>query len=239
MWSLTDQLHMLNDGEGKSLPLQFSTLAENYGITYFALLSDVHRNQTINSTISHNNWPSTILQKTTSLRFDEIPELAKSITENIAPFYWNNFEQQIQVLDDRSKLALDLIEDIQLLTGLVIPVKAPDGTSNAAIFGSPQKPLEQQDIAFLQYSTFTIFEQIWKENRETENETPVTEFRKLSARETECLHWCAQGKTSSEIGIILGLSEFTVNNYLYNATAKLNAASRTQAVAEAIRCQLI
>ncbi|MCJ8510273.1 LuxR family transcriptional regulator [Rhizobium lemnae] len=62
---------------------------------------------------------------------------------------------------------------------------------------------------------------------------------KLVDRELACLTWTAAGKTSAEIAEILGLSEHTVNHYLNRATRKLNAVNRTQAVAKAIRGNLI
>ncbi len=39
------------------------------------------------------------------------------------------------------------------------------------------------------------------------------------------------GKTSSEIGTILKLSEHTISQYLTSATRKLDASNRTHAVA--------
>ena len=57
----------------------------------------------------------------------------------------------------------------------------------------------------------------------------------LSPREAECLRWCAEGKTSEEIGIILSLSTHTVNHYLISATKKLNAVNRMHAITIAIR----
>lgn len=53
----------------------------------------------------------------------------------------------------------------------------------------------------------------------------------LTARETECLSWAAQGKTNSEIAVILGISENTVRYYFKNVFAKLGVRSRAQAVA--------
>lgn len=61
----------------------------------------------------------------------------------------------------------------------------------------------------------------------------------LAERELACLVWTAAGKTSSEIAEILELSEHTVNHYLNRVTKKLNAVNRTQAVAKAIRRNLI
>jgi len=58
---------------------------------------------------------------------------------------------------------------------------------------------------------------------------------RITVREKECLRWCAEGKTSEEIGIILTLSTHTVNHYLISATKKLNAVNRTHAIIVAIR----
>ena len=62
---------------------------------------------------------------------------------------------------------------------------------------------------------------------------------RVTARERECLRWCAEGKTSEEIGIILSLSTHTVNHYLISATKKLNAVNRVHAITTAIRLGLL
>lgn len=61
----------------------------------------------------------------------------------------------------------------------------------------------------------------------------------ISDRELECLNWAAAGKTSGEIATIVQLSEHTVNHYLNSCCKKLDCVNRTQAVATAIREQLI
>lgn len=61
----------------------------------------------------------------------------------------------------------------------------------------------------------------------------------LTERERETLSWIAAGKSSWEISVIMGLSERTVNFFITNATRKLDAVTRTQAVVNAIRMQQI
>ncbi|WP_049823577.1 LuxR family transcriptional regulator [Bradyrhizobium sp. WSM2254] len=53
----------------------------------------------------------------------------------------------------------------------------------------------------------------------------------LSRREIECLNWAAQGKSSWEIGRIMGISHHTVAFHLDNARTKLGVRSTIQAVA--------
>jgi DNA-binding NarL/FixJ family response regulator len=62
---------------------------------------------------------------------------------------------------------------------------------------------------------------------------------RLNDREIEVLTWAARGKTSAEIASILGLSKRTVDFHLDNARAKLNAATRTEAVIKAATGRLI
>ncbi|MEW6601357.1 MAG: helix-turn-helix transcriptional regulator [Nitrospirota bacterium] len=64
-------------------------------------------------------------------------------------------------------------------------------------------------------------------------------IRSLSEREKEVLTWSKRGKSSWEISAILNISERTVNFHINNIMQKLNAVSRTQAVAVAIERGLI
>jgi LuxR family quorum sensing-dependent transcriptional regulator len=61
----------------------------------------------------------------------------------------------------------------------------------------------------------------------------------LSSRECECLKWVAVGKTDWEIGVILSISEKTVNVYVDRAKQKLGVQTRAQAIVLATRGRLI
>lgn len=61
----------------------------------------------------------------------------------------------------------------------------------------------------------------------------------LTDREKECLYWAAEGKTSWETAKILQISKRTVVFHLQNASRKLNAANRQNAIARAVVLGLI
>ncbi len=61
----------------------------------------------------------------------------------------------------------------------------------------------------------------------------------LSTREKEVLKWIKEGKNTWEISIILGVSERTVKFHVCNIMQKLDAVTRTHAVAIAIEQGLI
>lgn len=52
----------------------------------------------------------------------------------------------------------------------------------------------------------------------------------LSLREAEVLKWTAQGKTASDVGMILGLTTRTVNFHIGSAIRKLGTSNKTSAV---------
>ena len=52
----------------------------------------------------------------------------------------------------------------------------------------------------------------------------------ITPRQSEVLHWLAEGKTSVEIGIILGISRRTVEKHIEHLYAKLAVATRIELV---------
>ncbi|WP_246738716.1 response regulator transcription factor [Bradyrhizobium sp. CCBAU 051011] len=58
----------------------------------------------------------------------------------------------------------------------------------------------------------------------------------LTGREIEALTWVAKGKSSTDIAVLMNVSERTVNFHVNNVIRKLGVATRVQA---AIRCALL
>jgi DNA-binding CsgD family transcriptional regulator len=61
------------------------------------------------------------------------------------------------------------------------------------------------------------------------------DFR-LTERELEVLTWAARGKSSTNIAVILRISDRTVNFHIDNARRKLGVATRIQA---AVKCAVL
>jgi DNA-binding NarL/FixJ family response regulator len=58
----------------------------------------------------------------------------------------------------------------------------------------------------------------------------------LTDREVEALTWVAKGKSSTDIAVLMNVSERTVNFHINNVIRKIGVATRVQA---AIRCALL
>lgn len=70
----------------------------------------------------------------------------------------------------------------------------------------------------------------------SEAEEPVVT---LSPRQAECLFWVQQGKSSRDIGTILGVSHRIVERHVFRACRKLGVRTRIQAVIRARSLGLI
>jgi len=62
---------------------------------------------------------------------------------------------------------------------------------------------------------------------------------KLTVREIEILNWAAKGKSNKDIAAELNLSQATIKSYLSDIFAKLEVASRTEAVIIGLRAGIL
>lgn len=116
---------------------------------------------------------------------------------------------------------------------ILVPVTAESGEKFLLILGDQKSQREEGDIASMIFDfantlrRFTVIEGL---------DSDLPKFRK---REIEVIEWTAEGKTSADIAIILGLSEYTVNEYVASAMKKLDAVNRIHLVTKAIRLGII
>lgn len=67
----------------------------------------------------------------------------------------------------------------------------------------------------------------------TKDSRPPQPKVSLTEREIEALSWSAQGKSSTDIAVLMNVSERTVNFHITNAMRKLGVATRIQAAVKA------
>ncbi len=156
------------------------------------------------------------------------------------PFGWD--VDELDVVEGKSSTSAPAMSDVKLSTllsdqgiagGYSIPVRCPFGQSAYALFFSDRVQRDNQYPEIL-LPVIGIVEQMVM--RQHEQQKGMLE---LTGREIECLKWVAEGKTSSDVARIVGLSEHTINHYLLAATRKLDSVNRTQAIAKFIRCGFI
>ena len=83
-------------------------------------------------------------------------------------------------------------------------------------------------------SVLTSLQDVTALHRTEDNGRPGPADRVLSPREHEVVALLAAGLTGEQVALRLGISPATVRVHIRNATAKLGASTRTQAVAMAV-----
>lgn len=142
------------------------------------------------------------------------------------------------IIDDLTRNDVRAMGGWGMRSGMLCPVSAPEIEWGALAFFSHQ-PMGYEELQQLLprcclYASHFAFWYLQLAYRRTVGRRP-----QLTRRETECLNWAGKGKTSSEIGAILGISDRTVEGYIASACEKLNARGRQAAITKAMDLQLI
>jgi len=119
-------------------------------------------------------------------------------------------------------------------TGIALPLMAERGQAGCVIFSGGAIATDMAHLADLHGRCFSIFSAVARLRGTQAAKAPA-----MSRRETECLRLAAEGRTSEEIAVQLGLSVHTANQYIATTARKLNAVNRMHAVAKALRAGLI
>ncbi len=153
------------------------------------------------------------------------------------PFDWRDVQCSDQ-LGRLERQAWQYLADLGLKRGMTIPIHLPDGKF-AVVSAILDRDLRDWDTLFEKTYT-TMFHLTHNFHRTISergflNEVEVALPNVLTPREGECLRWAAEGKTSPEIAMILDRSVETVRLHIKNAMLKLDANTRTHAVAKAVQ----
>src|SRR5262249_13043250 len=166
--------------------------------------------------------------------FDPVVTHARYIPR---PFAWAQLSARFE-LSRMQRRVLDEAADAGLKNGVSVALHGPWGRVAVVSFAS--QFANADSISHFNYFNLLASQfHVAFDARAQKLRGKAAETVHLSQREKECLRWTAQGKSSWDIGMILGISESTVAFHAKNAMRKLGTASRTVAVLRAIRLNLI
>ncbi|MBV6632701.1 MAG: LuxR family transcriptional regulator [Alphaproteobacteria bacterium] len=186
------------------------------------------------------------------------PVLRRAINSN-TPFTWFDCGEYRQARRYRSgrktkaRQILELAQSYEFEDGLIIPAHSLDATghrrSSFINLYWTEKPragfVGSQEMLALQFGSLLYHNRLVALRDATANDTleePANDLDTgllLTDREGECLLWAAQGKTTEETAVIIGVSPHSVQSYLNTAMVKLGVEKKIQAVAKAIARGLI
>jgi DNA-binding CsgD family transcriptional regulator len=182
------------------------------------------------------NFPLHWRERYFERRYYEIDPVVRRTPMLSKPFIWDQLVKGVQ-LHANERQVMEESKEAGLKHGVSVPLFGPSARVSVLSFASrfdDADPLQQLGhLNVLAWQFHVAYSAI---AQPTEQKTDRIE---LSARERDCLRWTAEGKSSWDIGMILQISDNTVNFHIKKAMRKLDTTSRTVAVVKAIRLNLI
>jgi DNA-binding CsgD family transcriptional regulator len=156
----------------------------------------------------------------------------------LSPTTWSKFRSGRTLTREESRV-FDEAAKFGLMDGFYLPIHQTDGTMHGVSMMVDHELEDDPRMMGALHMLSLYYSAAAHRLGKTTPEDSKPRKPVLTPRQCECLQWVRAGKSSWDIGQILGLSEHTVNEHLAEARKRLGVRTTTQAVIEAIDQGLI
>ena len=184
-----------------------------------------------------NGYPDAWIEHYWKNGYAALDPVIQHCSQHVSPILWQELRNDVTTPAAR---VMAEAGEFGMKTGVTMPVHSPQGSLGILSFAAGTADTDslaavRSASPYVQFLAVHVHEAIQRVCGGQSDDIRI----QLTQRETECLRWAADGKTSWEIGQLLNMSERTVNFHFNNAMTKLNVMSRQHAVARAILRGLI
>jgi LuxR family transcriptional regulator, quorum-sensing system regulator BjaR1 len=177
-------------------------------------------------------WPAEWFKIYNEGGYVHFDPVIRHLRRSVRPFEWTEVRYDAET-EPRAAELMQLRKDFGFGRALVVPIPGRGGTRAGVSISGREPDLSAQKRTAIHLMALYAFDRAAK-LRVAPRPAPF-----LTAREREVLTWTAAGKSAWEVGEILNIAKRTVDEHARTAAGKLGAATRTQAVALAIRDRFI
>lgn len=209
----------------------FLEMIAGYGAAYVLMCRVPQPHEVLTECILMDTRPPTWAKRYHAKGYIKTDPLVLTAQRRMTPCTWS--EAMLEFSDDP---AAQLIHKERLANGvtdgLLVPIHTIKG-HGGLVSVATKDALTKEALNAMTFMSLVVHNQL-----SAMQQSDASELEGFTAREIECLQWSAAGKTDEEIAKILGLSVKTVYYHIDGAKRRINASSRTHAVASAIRIGL-
>ncbi|APO70360.1 LuxR family transcriptional regulator protein (plasmid) [Rhizobium gallicum] len=181
------------------------------------------------------NYPEEWQKRYFEMGYDRIDPVTNKSRKRAGAFRWSELYNHESTAENERRV-FDEAATFGLRSGISVPLHGPEGSFAVMSFAqSLAREFDDRTITYLQLAALHFHLGMGKFDTSSGSKN----LPNLSLREKECLLWVARGKSSWDIGVILGISENTVNFHVKNIMRKLNVNSRTVAAMKAFEFGII
>jgi len=167
--------------------------------------------------------------------YDRIDPIIKKSRKALGAFRWSEAYNDVSTTEVERRF-FDEAATFGLKSGISVPLHGPGVGFAIMSFARPScRELQNRTITYLQLAALHFHLRA----AGAVKSRCIEEAPNLSQREQECILWAARGKSSWDIGVILGISENTVNFHIKKVLRKLDVGSRTVAALKAASLGII
>jgi len=225
----------LNDANGLAeSEAALEKVLAGFGLENFTFLDLPDARQSYADFVFCRRVPAGWLEAYSAAKYNTISPALRLVRRRCTPFVWADAPYDA-AREPRMVEYLRHMADFGLDKGLMIPVPRASGRMGIAWFSGPAPEFNACTIPHLQRIGLLAFEHM----RRFQAPAYLQYRGGLTEREREVLSWVAAGKTAWEIGEILHIAKRTADEHVKSICRKLDAGTRTHAVAIAIRDRLI
>jgi LuxR family transcriptional regulator, quorum-sensing system regulator BjaR1 len=211
---------------------RFSTALSAFGYSAFLVTGVPEPPQRLEPYILLNGWPRGWSDHYVKSNYYKDDPVAAWARRSINPFEWSEVPYD-RVRSPRAAEVMDVAYDFGLKQGFLVPIIRGNGHHACFTMAGERPNLEPRAKRAIHLASMYAHARCASLLGLTERTERGP--RILSGRERDVLLWVAEGKSSWEIGRIIGVAERTVVHHVDNAMRKLDAVNRTHAVMKAMR----
>ncbi|HLO92891.1 MAG TPA: LuxR family transcriptional regulator [Burkholderiaceae bacterium] len=209
---------------------------EHYSFSYWEAKASSGGSPAAEHRILAVNYPETWVNHYVDRDYFNKDPVIRHARNTVAPYRWS----ELSVQGDREQIILQEACDAGLHQGLAIPIHEPWGKIFLTTLATQQEEASMtQDPAQVRTQAHVLAVVFHARYSALAGQQAQDPLIGLTPRESECLEWVAQGKSSWDIGQLMAVSEHTVNFHLKNAMRKFDTASRVTAAVRAASLGLI
>lgn len=181
------------------------------------------------------NYPNEWQKRYRDMGYGQIDPVIKRIKRRPGAVRWTDVYADANTTENERRI-FEEAATFGLRSGVTVPLYGPNDRFAIASFAKrTDHEIPGKIIVYLELTALHFHLKI----NSSDGNRCIEPEAGLSTREKECILWVARGKSSLDIGTILGISENTVNFHIKNSMRKLGCSSRTVAVVNALKSGII
>jgi len=160
------------------------------------------------------------------MRYADHDCMIQELASATRPFFWSDVLARREISPESARMLSDACR-FGLREGFLTPLQRTNEWAFVVMLAGPRHDCGNRDARTAAHLLCTCYGTLGNHSgrAQTGNNRPGT----LTPRQKDCLKWVREGKSSTDIGAILGISAEVVDEHIQNACRRLGVRTRTQA----------